>query len=292
MPATIEINLSETLICLVREMSARHAQSTGANPADFYFEYYLSLLPHLQTLYRLGDAYGFNERHKVLEVGSGMGTRCLLGNAIWKADFTGLEPCANTYSLLKEAISEFRAVNPHLEYDSRCESGEETELDSDQFDFVLSFEVVEHVRDPAQFVSELYRVLKPGGRLLLSTCNFRSFYEGHYRTFWLPFLGPESAGRWVKYLGYNPDFLNELNFITRTELWRLLQKSGFKSIKSGWSQSSSSLPLLNVAAPDNFDPVCRNKRYSFIQQYVQRPTIHRLLHLFGLEYKVYLEAEK
>lgn len=292
MPESIVICLSETLIRLISEMATQHAKNTGANPAEFYFEYYLSLLPHLQALYPLGEAYGFNEHHRILEVGSGMGTRCLLGNAIWKADITGIEPCANTYSLLKEAIHEFRAVNPHLTYNTCNESGEETGLDSDQFDFVLSFEVVEHVRDPVQFISELYRVLKPGGKLLLSTCNYRSFYEGHYRSFWFPFLGPETARRWVKYLGYNPEFLNELNFITRTELWKLLQKSGFKSIRSGWRYSTSELPSLKIMAPKGFDPVCRNKRNSFIQRFIQRPSVHRLLYVFGMEYKVYLEAEK
>jgi SAM-dependent methyltransferase len=37
------------------------------------------------------------------------------------------------------------------------------------FDAVMSTQVLEHVEDPAIYVSECFRVLKPGGRLLLST---------------------------------------------------------------------------------------------------------------------------
>ena len=37
------------------------------------------------------------------------------------------------------------------------------------FDAVLSTQVLEHVTDPALYVSECFRVLRPGGRLLLST---------------------------------------------------------------------------------------------------------------------------
>src|SRR4051794_14117655 len=39
----------------------------------------------------------------------------------------------------------------------------------DSFDAVLSTQVLEHVDDPALYLSECFRALRPGGRLLLST---------------------------------------------------------------------------------------------------------------------------
>jgi SAM-dependent methyltransferase len=41
--------------------------------------------------------------------------------------------------------------------------------DESSFDAVISTQVLEHVGDPALYLSECFRVLKPGGRLLLST---------------------------------------------------------------------------------------------------------------------------
>lgn len=39
------------------------------------------------------------------------------------------------------------------------------------FDSIVSFETIEHVPDPARFVAECARVLKPGGTFLVSTPN-------------------------------------------------------------------------------------------------------------------------
>lgn len=39
------------------------------------------------------------------------------------------------------------------------------------FDYVISFQVIEHIRRDRDFVREVARVLKPGGRLIISTPN-------------------------------------------------------------------------------------------------------------------------
>ena len=52
------------------------------------------------------------------------------------------------------------------------------------FDTVISCETIEHVPDPALAVRELGRVLKPGGRLFLSTPNYLGLtgvYRGYLR---------------------------------------------------------------------------------------------------------------
>lgn len=42
-------------------------------------------------------------------------------------------------------------------------------LEQDMFEAVLSTQVLEHVGDPALYLAECFRVLKPGGRMMLST---------------------------------------------------------------------------------------------------------------------------
>lgn len=45
-------------------------------------------------------------------------------------------------------------------------------FDDASFDWVFALEVIEHLENPRQFVTEAARLLKPGGRLLLTTpCN-------------------------------------------------------------------------------------------------------------------------
>ena len=49
------------------------------------------------------------------------------------------------------------------------------------FDLIVSFEVFEHLEDPQRYLSECRRVLRPGGRLVLSTPN-RSAWDLHMRS--------------------------------------------------------------------------------------------------------------
>ena len=40
-----------------------------------------------------------------------------------------------------------------------------------EFDCVISFQVIEHIRDDRRFVDEIWRVLRPGGRFIVTTPN-------------------------------------------------------------------------------------------------------------------------
>lgn len=57
--------------------------------------------------------------------------------------------------------------NPNATIDVRSDGT--VPVDDDTFDAVLSTQVLEHVADPAVYLAECARVLRPGGRLLLST---------------------------------------------------------------------------------------------------------------------------
>jgi SAM-dependent methyltransferase len=293
-PERLKIPLAVTtrLTELIDVMAKNYSQSTGADPPPFYKAYYLGFRPHLTVLYPIGQHLGITRDSRVLEVGSGIGTRCMLGAGSWGAQFVGLEPCVNTYTPLRDAIAEFKRANPHLPYSSVARPGEEMGLDSESFDTILSFEVMEHVRDPRSVIREMHRVLKPGGRLFLTTCNYASFYEGHFRCLWMPFLNRRSGGMWARLRGRNPAFLDEVNFITRYSLLRELTDAGFIDITLSPQIAQARLPYLDVQLPEGFSTDFPGRRRSFFQEVTQKPRVHRLLSKFGLEYKIVLQARK
>lgn len=65
-----------------------------------------------------------------------------------------------------------------LDYDIRSDSidlqgdGQMLPIKSDLIDTIISIDVLEHVPNPEKFVHELFRVLKPGGMVILSTPFF------------------------------------------------------------------------------------------------------------------------
>jgi len=66
------------------------------------------------------------------------------------------------------------------------ESGQLKDVAAGTFDGVLSTQVLEHVPEPASYLREAHRVLRPGGTLVLST---HGIWEDH--------PGPEDLRRWT-----------------------------------------------------------------------------------------------
>lgn len=48
-----------------------------------------------------------------------------------------------------------------------------TGVEDNSFDWVVSFQVIEHIQDDKKFLEEIHRVLKPGGKAIISTPNIK-----------------------------------------------------------------------------------------------------------------------
>ncbi|MBI3836142.1 MAG: methyltransferase domain-containing protein [Planctomycetes bacterium] len=58
-----------------------------------------------------------------------------------------------------------------LNLPSVCFDAEQIPLSRESFDSIVSAEMIYYLKQPERFIAEAYRVLKPGGRLILSTTN-------------------------------------------------------------------------------------------------------------------------
>lgn len=65
-----------------------------------------------------------------------------------------------------------------------------SELESNSFDVITMWHVLEHVPDLENQIAELKRLLKPNGTILIAVPNFKSFDANHYKHFWAAYDVP------------------------------------------------------------------------------------------------------
>jgi SAM-dependent methyltransferase len=101
---------------------------------------------------------------KLLEIGCGEGRGVEILMPLVE-EYLGLDKIQEVIDTLQKKYpeTEFRqAVIPPF-----------SEIEDNSFDSIVSFQVIEHIKNDRLFLEEIHRVLKPGGKAIISTPNIR-----------------------------------------------------------------------------------------------------------------------
>jgi ubiquinone/menaquinone biosynthesis C-methylase UbiE len=154
---------------------------------------------------------------RVLDVGCGEGAFCA------QLEAAGAHPVG--VDVAERALVRARERHPGLRFEPVGPRGRLPFADS-EFDVVWASEVIEHVADTARWLSELRRVLRSGGRLLVTTP-----YHARVRTAVVALTALESH--------FDP-LGQHLRFYSRRSLRSLLDGFGFEDIRIS---AAGGLPL-------------------------------------------------
>lgn len=178
---------------------------------------------------------------RLLDIGCGGGLLCepmaRLGATVVGADAAERNiPVAQIHAEQMGLEIDYR----HITAESMAEAGE-------QFDVVLNMEVIEHVADPAMYLSACHDLLRPGGLHICSTINRNP------KSYAMAIFGAEVVMRWL------PRGTHEWSkFITPDELFALIEGAGldpvdrtgfvFNPLTWDWSMSRRDLSVNYVTA--------------------------------------------
>jgi hypothetical protein len=94
------------------------------------------------------------------------------------------------------------------------------------FDLVHCFSVIEHVDSVPATIREMVRVTRRGGAIYVHTPNAWSFYEGHYKLFWAPFMPRPLARAYLRLRGRPVAYFETLRRLTRGAIVRGFAEAG------------------------------------------------------------------
>ncbi len=125
--------------------------------------------------YRLAHDWAPPAGRVLLDFGSGTGAQTFL----FSDDFEIGYGADVSESYLREFSRRAAELGIAHRYQALLYDGSRLSLSDASVDQAISFEVLEHVEDEAVALSELHRVLKPGGRLVMSVPNRWWIFETH-----------------------------------------------------------------------------------------------------------------
>jgi len=186
----------------------------AVDPERRYERYYdrsIPTSPNARYHEWLARAEALVGRGRLLEVGAGSGGFVLVAlNRGWDVSATELSKSALD-GLRATGATVFPGDVTAARYPDGC------------FDLVASLEVVEHLPTPLAHLTELCRVTRPGGLLLLTTPNFNGLSRRYLGARWRV-IDPEHLG-----------------YFTRSTLSSTLRRAGYRDVRV----TSRSLDILS-----------------------------------------------
>ena len=166
----------------------------------------------------------------VIDIGCGGGQVSELMAKDFGFNVTGIDISRNSLEIAKLHASQSNVTVTYM-----LGSIYSIPIDDGQFDAVIVSDVLEHLHDIPLALSEIFRVLKPGGVLVFDTIN---------RTWW-SWLTTYMIAQEI--LGIVEPGAHDWNmFITPTELESFLIQSGFTTNASTWSGIVGKLNFSNA----------------------------------------------
>ena len=176
-----------------------HPQPTLDKLGSYYeFEDYISHTDGKRTLFE--KMYHFIKRKairdkvklinsyqpvkgRILDIGAGTGDFLLeCKNQNW--EILGIEPNDKAKGI---------AVGKGIKFGDTIEK-----LESNSFDVITMWHVLEHVPDVEHQVAELKRLLKPSGTIVIAVPNFKSYDAKYYKEFWAAYDVPRHLWHFSK----------------------------------------------------------------------------------------------
>lgn len=120
---------------------------------------------------------------KLLDIGAGTGEFLVVAkNDGWQT--VGIEPSAKAKEI---------AIKKGVNFAQDLAS-----LESNSFDIITMWHVLEHVPNLEEYISELKRLIKPSGTIIIAVPNFKSYDAKYYGEFWAAFDVPRHLWHFSK----------------------------------------------------------------------------------------------
>ena len=155
-------------------------------------------------------------QQRVLDLSSGCGQFVLLAlQAGYRCEGLEPDPWRRIFVERKIDLSGYPAA---WKANFHSGVGELLPFEDNAFDYITSFQTLEHVENPKRVIAEMVRVTKVGGAIHIMCPDYRSTFEAHYQLPWLPLFPRTLARTYLSLLGRPVKGLETIQYVTRPRI--------------------------------------------------------------------------